>query len=576
MGSVTPMGIMPDEIRGLLPVTGSGAKRLINKIMDVDNANITENIREIFKIAYFLYVSNGTIAAAVNKLVEYALTELDYETENQEALEIVKDILENKLKIIDIIFKLGLDYFIYGNAFASVVAPFMREFVGVYTKTVYTPKVVNGQPNWEFKEKQLYFRGPNSYEPVEVRDTILKNRNFNIVVWNPSEIEINYNEYANVAEYYVKINKGFVKRLMKDEFLLRTTPYAFLEAIIKGTTTVKLNQNNLVVFQRVSPSGKFTPWGLPWIVHAFKDTYYYMLLESAQEAILSERMVPYRYIYPPTELITQGSPLTLDLNDWKRKVTTALTNWKLNPNNIQIFPVPVGVGQLSGEGKSVTVFAEMDFANNQIIQDLQVPMEFIKGGLTWSGSSVSLRMLENHFINFRERIEEILNKIVAIILNILELPKVSVKLRPFKMADDIQRKQMYLQLYQMQTISKKTLLKEFDIDYERELELQRQEMLRELELQKQQFIEQQKMQVEAQAVVATMQQPEVDIPENQPLGDQARLMGLSQYLPTQAMQPPMPYPPMTPEMMRQMPVEQQADMRPLPEQKPPRRQNSPI
>ncbi len=540
-----------------LPSTNS-VKEFINKIINLDTATLTNNIKDIFHFSEFLYAVNGTIASGIEKLVEYALTEIMIETNDPKLEQTYREILIDKMEITKRMFKLGFDYFVYGNAFASVVTPYERKFIGKRTGKEYKLQITNRGPNWSFEGNELWIREDNISEPLEIKDISLKNTNFRLQIWNPHDIEINYNEYADQAEYYVAINKNFISRVKKDPFLLETTPEPILTAIMKGSRSVKLNKSNVIIFQRASPSGLFKGWGLPWLIHTFLDAHHYLLLQKTQDTILRERMIPYRFVFPPTELLTEGSPMAFDIRQWRQKVTEALTAWKLNPNNVQIFPVPLQVGTLSGEGKTLNMFGELDFANTQIIQSLQVPQEFIKGGLTWSGSSVSLRMLENHFLNYRERLEELLEKIVQKISLILNIPKVKVKLRPFKMADDLQRKQMMLNLAQMSAISMRTLLKEFELDYDKEIEQIKQEAKNNSEIQKEQMIAQAKAQIEAQA--ASMPNQELNIvQENMGLGPLANQIGMMQITP----------PPMNMHQVQQQSVPMEEPQQ-LPEQKPPR------
>lgn len=557
---VIPTASISEEARLMYELPRTSLKSALSNILNIENASISGNIKDLMKFAEFLYYSNGIVASAVDKLVEYALTDIDIIHPDNDVVRLFERIFDS-MDLHNVLIRVGLDYFIFGNAFASVVAPFKREFIGVHSKKNYKLQITPSGPNWLIKDGKLWINERANHEPLDIVDVFLKSENFTVQLWKPLDININYNEYSGDCEYYISISKDFSKRLFSDPFLLETTPYVIVEAILKGARSVKLNPNNLIVFKRQGPSGKFAGWGVPYLVHAFLDTYYYMLLQKSHEAILTERMIPYRYVYPPTELLTEGSPLTFDLSQWRSKVQSALTTWKLNPNSVQIFPVPVAVGQLGGEGKSLNMFPEMDFASQQIVQSLQVPIEFIKGGLTWSGSSVSLRMLENHFLNYREKLEDLLEKLTKQISIVLGVPQPSVKLRSFKMADDVQRKQMFITLAQLNAISMQTLLKEFDLDFDMEQQLKEKEMELNTEMQKKQLIEQMKAQFEAQ--MAAQPNSELSlVPENQPLGPYVDLFGQMQFNPN-------------PMLAQQMPVQQQIEQ-PLPEQRPPRRENAPM
>jgi hypothetical protein len=97
-----------------------------------------------------------------------------------------------------------------------------------------------------------------------------------------------------------------------------------------------------------------------------------------------------------------------------------------------------------------------------------VPIEFVFGGLSWSGSSVSLRTLENHFLMYRRLLLRFVNWVKNRLRLYLNLPDVTIGFTEFKMADDIQRKQMVIQLNAANKISDHTLLTELGFDYDEE------------------------------------------------------------------------------------------------------------
>ena len=93
-----------------------------------------------------------------------------------------------------------------------------------------------------------------------------------------------------------------------------------------------------------------------------------------------------------------------------------------------------------------------------------VPREFLEGGLSYAGTNVSMRMLENAFIGYISRQRQFANWVMQRIANYMEWPEASIRFKPFKMADDIQRKAYLLQLNQAQKISDTTLLADADLN----------------------------------------------------------------------------------------------------------------
>ena len=125
---------------------------------------------------------------------------------------------------------------------------------------------------------------------------------------------------------------------------------------------------------------------------------------------------------------------------------------------------------------------------------------------SWTGSSVSLRVLENHFLTDRELIDSFLNEfLLPNLMRYFRLPKIRLKQRDFKMADDVQQKQLAMQLNQLGKISDTTLLGQSGFDFEDELLLRKSEQIQLIELQRKTLIQQAELSGMTQVVGAKYQ-----------------------------------------------------------------------
>ena len=100
-----------------------------------------------------------------------------------------------------------------------------------------------------------------------------------------------------------------------------------------------------------------------------------------------------------------------------------------------------------------------------IVAGMGVPQEFIFGGLQYSGTNVSMRMLENRFLDYRQSLLHLLRDfIIGRIARSMGWPSIPIEFRRFKMADDLQRLFFFQQLNQAGKVSDRTLLIEADLD----------------------------------------------------------------------------------------------------------------
>lgn len=429
-----------------------------------------KNLKEIFKYARYFYETNHLVSSVVYKMAEYPITDIIYDTPNKELAEIYRTILEDEIDIKKILIEIGLDYFVYGNAFITTLVPFKRVFKCSKCGQIIEPQAKDGRRNWRVYQNKLVMTCPVHHDvPVEIVDIVVKTNDFKVARWDPMRITIEYSELAQKTKIYYDIPRDEAQKLLTDPEFLKNVRRPFLDALLEGKRSVLFEDDYILAVQRPSISHEFKGWGLPPILHVMQALFYLQMLRRAQFAIAEDRLLNFRYLYPPSDFVLQNGPFSTNLAIWKEKTEEALAKWRENPNYMPIFPLPIAYGSVGGEGKSLMVFPEIEEVIKEIITGLQVPQELVFGGLTWSGSSISLRIMENHYLNYRRYLTRVINSIVKTISEVKDIPQIDIRFRPFRMADDMQRAQIKLQLSSMDKISNSTLLEEFDIDAETEM-----------------------------------------------------------------------------------------------------------
>jgi hypothetical protein len=197
---------------------------------------------------------------------------------------------------------------------------------------------------------------------------------------------------------------------------------------------------------------------------------------------------------------------TINLVDWKDHIAQEIQRWRLDRNYIPILPLPIGNQVIGGDGRALLMSQEIKIWSDQIIAGMGVPNEFIYGGLQWSGSNVSLRMLENQFMRYLSGlllfVKDFLVKGMAAHMG---WPTVGIRFKPFKMADDLQRKAFLFQLNSAGKVSDTTLVNDTDLNPEEENELIRKETKSRLESVKMQQIAEAEIAGEAGVINAKYQ-----------------------------------------------------------------------
>ena len=420
-----------------------------------------ENIREVFKWCTNFYRSSGFLREVIDKISRYPVTSVEI-TDDQNGF--WKKLLNEDLNIRETIVRLNINKNTYGNVFVSVIPLFKRYLKCPKCKAVHIhpiEKMAFTYRNFKFyatcknetfkDDKPCKFSGAmevyDEYQTTEDADIA---SNINIKIWPTSSIHLKQNSVTGKTRIFYKLSKNEVDGIYKgDRFVLETIPSDFIEAVqaYGKSAAVELEQDKTFWYktedlEEPNPSG----FGLPFFFSAWKTMFQIFIHRKAQESIVADHLLPYRVIYPMAQPGTD--PInSIDLGQWRNSISAMLHRWYNDPLEIGELPFPVGFQQLGGQGKAMSLTDEIEALHKSLLIETGIPPELIFGGMSWSGSSVTLRMLENRFMYETNCDNHFLKKLVNFIAaHFKRKAPTEVKLSPFRMADDIAKANMYLGL----------------------------------------------------------------------------------------------------------------------------------
>ena len=393
----------------------------------------------------------------------------------------------------------------YGNAFVSIHFPFHKYLVCTNCKH----KVKIQESAYKFRNFQYYLSCGkcDTTGPAKVIDWKIKDlRGIKLIRWNPEYITAEHNECTGESTYFFELPMQLRADIMMGKrHIVETIPHVFVESL-RETKSICFTKDNFYSLKRPTIAEKDQGWGLPAILPVLKDTYYLQILRKAQEAIAQQHIVPLRILFPQAGSAAADPYSTTNLGTWRKRIEGEITKWRTDPNYIPILPLPIGNETIGGEGKSLMLHQEMRAWSEQIVAGMHVPIEFVFGGLSYSGTNISMRMLENHFLGYRTELQ-IMNRdfILGKIADFLGVPRPNVKFKRFRMADDLQRLSLVFQMNQAMKLSDTTLLDEADFDFVQEEKYKRSEIAKQLENQRRMQLAQANLQGEVQVVTAKYQ-----------------------------------------------------------------------
>ena len=331
-----------------------------------------------------------------------------------------------------------------------------------------------------------------SFRVEDVR--ILDPKKVNIIRWDPKSIEVSHNPITNDNEYYLKISSELKEGVSKsDRHLLVTTPISVLETISREEL-YKFSSGEIYHMKADSPAGVESGWGYPPLIATMHLFHHASVLRKANEAIALDRIVPMRVMHPAATSGNADPIMTMSISGWIDDMKDSIKKWRRDPNYVMFAPVAVGVSQVGGDGRALLVDSEIQRAEDNIIAAMGFPKEFVYGGLSFTGSSVTLRMLENQLESAVFQLDNVLQWVSDKIGKYLGWESIDVRLGDFKMVDDVQQKQLMVNLWQGGVISKTTLAESYGLNLDEERDRIMQEQIEDANMQQEVNSKMQKMQ----------------------------------------------------------------------------------
>jgi hypothetical protein len=458
-----------------------------NPLATIATKDIPVNIKQLFRLCRFYYHQDALLGALVDKMSEYPITQLVIQEKTGENLtEKAREkwdyLLNVGLDVRAVMKTINTDKYVYGNGFYYIYLPFVRYCVcqscgaDIPIKQIADISVV---PSMEGKTFGLKGRGvcprcggaAGRARVFKIIDRKSEARQgLRLVRLNPMRMSLEYNPISGERVWYYQPQDNLRDGMTYGvRAIIDTTEMRFLEASYRQQR-VKMNLDRMWVAQADGTPGLWEGWGIPPLFRVLEDVYYYKILRRANEALAQEHVTPLRVVSPAGT--GDVSPQrTMNLADWQHKLRAELHKFKGDPNHILISPIPLNVEQIGGQARVMMVAAEMEAAARVIAAGLGCPIEMIWGGLNWSGASVSLRVLENHFINDRENNERLLKFLVPKLSQYYRMPKVDVKLAEFKMADDVQQQANAVNLMMQGFLSRRSVINEMGYDANEEFDI---------------------------------------------------------------------------------------------------------
>lgn len=450
---------------------GLGRHGYPDPFLDFASTQLPKSYSKMLELCRVFGHTHPQIAPVIKKLAQYPITSVKVETHDSTPAneERWKNILENNIDIYGFCEKMGLDYHGYGVAYAIFHSPFYRVYTCTKEGCKHSHPASEKKLKYELVGKSFVGRCDKCKTKVKLKAEDIHfdgAEHCSLVRLYPGDVTVAENELTGHKTYYYSPPASLKKALRGNKInrdVIDSTPIQYIEAVL-SKVKIQFKPGRVLEISEATMSGSTDMARLPRTLPALKSAYLDQLYRKADESGALERTLPARFVYPQP---TSHSPIAMaNLGRFTSFLNTSMKKWRYDKNAIIAVPFPIGVSELGNDAHQYNTTPMRNLVRQEIIGSMGAPEGFLSDGMTWSGGSVQLRMLENSMKPYCRGLDRLLVFAASNIAKVLQISECKVKMLPFKMADDMQMLQIKTSLAQQGIIDWQSVLSDLDIVFE--------------------------------------------------------------------------------------------------------------
>jgi hypothetical protein len=334
---------------------------------------------------------------------------------------------------------------------------------------------------------------------------------------------IEYNPFSHDVVYRYRIPED-VKNKVKEgnKFFLRTLPWEVVKAI-KEDKLFKFHDDKLFHMREEALAGmKMVGWGLPRMLPIFKQAYYVQVLKRYNEALAMDYIVPMRVVTPVAQSKMSDPVLHQNLGSSKRQFMGMVKEHRKDPASWHFLPFPINYQALGMEGAQMATHELIDTATDEMLNASGVPAELYRGSLSVQAAPMALRLFQQTWPQLTSNFNNWLTWLVRQVAAVKNWEPATARLTSVTLADDIEKKQVLLQLAAGNQVSRQTAFAPWGIDVRDERDRIYEEQAQDSEADKE-FQKKEQDRAEMEEQIASMGQPPA---AGAPMGQGAPMGGM--------------------------------------------------
>lgn len=472
MGNITYNTKSSDPLAAF---TGAG-KQFQDPFLLPSSATIPDNLDSALDFCKYLYYANPQYRRATIRTISHFVTDIEFsgKTGDSRERDELDEFLRHQLNVFGMLLEMGEDWGAYGNAFSRIHFPFDRflldnrgDKLKEYSFDMFDPSKIK----YLYKDMMYEVPDPRTMHLAEAKRKTVKLKfidrpsrdksRIRLRKMDPRYVTLRHSIISGKTDVIYSFDPDFISSIKAGEWWqANETPLVMLRAMANDEDFCFYN-GHVFHFKAPTISGVSNyGWGIPEVIANYRSIHQLQVYRKIDEAVGLDYMLPFRLFSPSDK--TNGGDLLMAR--WGREIGSIIKKRREDPYAMHALPFPVNYQEFGADGKSLTPKDLIEFQTNNMLDAMGYPAELHRGTLAVQQIPTTLRLFENSFYFIYRGFDNYLKWVVKRTMDYLGLQQIGVDLQSPRMADDLEARNVYLQLAAGAEIPRSVAYKPFGID----------------------------------------------------------------------------------------------------------------
>lgn len=409
----------------------------------------------------YLYYLNPLYRRASIRTISHFVTELDFvgKDGDSDEREEFKDYLVNELDLFGALLEIGQEWSCYGNGFLRLHLPFDRYLLdnrgGSYKE--YALSMFGTDAKYDYKNMTYSVPDPATFDkPRDKRSRVSltfidrpsrdKSR-IKLRKLDPRQIVLQHSFLSGKEQVIYRFEPEFISMIREGVlYQVNETPISMLKAISMDQDFL-FKEGHVFHFKAPTISGVSNyGWGLPETIANFRHIHQLQVLRKIDEAVGLDYMLPFRLFHPVAQG-QAGDPMNYMLmTRFGAEMKELIKRRRVDPFAMHALPFPVTYQEFGAQGKQLAPKELVEYHNEVLLDAMGYPAELFKGSLQIQSVPTAVRLFENSFWFIHQGFNRIVKWVAKRINDYTGQQNLEVELQLPRMADNLERQNVYMQL----------------------------------------------------------------------------------------------------------------------------------